>query len=111
MIVTEEQAEKAFTYLRDTDEQHAQAKADLAAIEKHEKALLAILQKGFAGIEKSDAGQKREAYASPDYKTWLDGYKQAVFEYHLLENKRDRAFTALELYRTDQATQRAMLKV
>lgn len=108
MIVTEEQAQKAFNYLRDTDEQHAQAKADLAAIEKHEKALLAILQKGFAGIEKSDAGQKREAYASTDYKTWLDGYKQAVFEYHLLENKRDRAFTSLDIWRTESANARRL---
>lgn len=106
MIVNEEQAQKAFDLLRETDEQHAQAKANLNAIEKHEKALLAILQRRYAGVEKTDAGQKREAYCDPEYTIWEAGFKQAMFEYHLLENKRDRAFTAIDIFRTESANSR-----
>ena len=106
MIVTDEEAHKAFEYLRSSEQEHAQAKADLESLKKHEKALVAKLK--IQSGEKTSAGKEDEAYSSTDYETWEAGMKEATYNLTLLENKRDRAMTTLDLWRTASANARRM---
>jgi len=106
MIITEEQSQKAFDYLRESEEPHAQAKSDLEALKKHEKALVAKLK--LQSGEKTSAAKEDEAHASTEYETWEAGMKQAQYNFSLIENKRDRAMTCLDLWRTASANARRL---
>lgn len=106
MIVTEEQALKAFEFLKQTEQEHAQATADHDALKKHENALIAKLK--FQSVEKTSAAKEDEAYNSPEYAQWESGMKEANYILTLLENKRDRARTALDLWRTASANERRL---
>ncbi|MHB8484090.1 MAG: hypothetical protein ACYDBV_15445 [Nitrospiria bacterium] len=104
MIITDEMAQKAFDYLRSTETEHAQSTADFDALKKHENALIATLK--LKSREQSNAAKETEAYASEEYKTWEAGMKEANYNLTLLENKRDRAHTTIDLWRTIQASSR-----
>ena len=106
MIVSDEDVQKAFDYLKSSELEHAQAKANLEGIKKHEKALIATLK--LRSSEKTSAAKEDEAYASNDYDEWEAGLKVAVEVFTLLENKRDRANTAIDLYRTCSANERRL---
>ncbi len=106
MIISDEVAEKAFQFLKDTEDKHAQAKADHDALKKHENALIATLK--VASSEKTSAAKEDEAYNSEEYKQWEAGMKQANYNLTLLENQRDRAMTALDLWRTASANARRL---
>ena len=106
MIISDDDAHKAFEYLKLSEESHAQAKADLEALKKHEKALVAKLK--LQSSEKTSAAKEDEAYASTDYEQWEAGMKEAQYNFSLIENKRDRAMTALDLWRTASANARRL---
>ena len=106
MIFTDKQAQHAFDYLKSSEEPHAQAKADLEAIKKHEKALVAKLK--LQSSEKTSAAKDDEAYASTEYETWEAGMKEAQYNFSLIENKRDGAMTCLDLWRTASANARRL---
>src|SRR4030067_769542 len=69
MIITDDEAHRAFEFLKSSEEPHAQAKADLEAIKKHEKALVAKLK--LQSGEKTSAAKEDEAYASTEYEQWF----------------------------------------
>ena len=75
-------------------------------IEKGEKALIAALK--LKSQAKSGNAKEDDAYASQDYQTWLRGYAAAVENLTVLENKRGRAETVIELYRTESANHRRL---
>lgn len=106
MIVSEEDAQKAFDFLRATEKEYAQAVADHDALKKHENALIATLK--LKSPEKTSAAKEDEAYASEGYKVWEAGMKEANFNLTLLENKRDRAHTTLDIWRTESANARRL---
>ena len=106
MIITDQDAQKAFDYLKSTEAEHAQATADFDSLKKHENALVAKLK--LRSSEKTSAAKEDEAYGSIEYETWEAGMKEANFNLTLLENKRDRAHTSLDLWRTESANARRL---
>lgn len=108
MIITDEQVQKAFDFLKENAREHAQARANFKAIEKHEKALLARLKYKHSAENKTDKAQEREAYCDPEYRTWEAGYKEALEGFALLENRRENAQIAIEIWRTASANERRL---
>ena len=106
MIVTDDDANRALRFLESTELEHAQAKSNVREIEKGEKALIAALK--LKSPAKSGNAKEDDAYASQDYQTWLRGYAAAVENLTVLENKRGRADTVIELYRTESANHRRL---
>lgn len=106
MIITDDKAEKAFEFLLSSAKDYAQAKADEYHLEKFEKKLLAKLKN--ESSETTDAGKTRDAYNAPEYETWLNGYKEAVYKLSELETRRDNAQLAIDIWRTESANQRRM---
>jgi len=104
MIVTDDDANRALKFLESTELDHAQAKANVREIEKSEKALIAALK--LKSPAKSGNAKEDDAYASEDYRTWLRGYAAAVENLTVLENKRGRAETVIEMWRTCSASAR-----
>jgi len=104
MIVSDSDASRALKYLEETELQHAQAKANVKELEKHEKALIASIKANSS--KKTATEREEEAYSSSEYDVWKSGYKVAIEELTLLENKRDRAHTVIEVWRTCSASAR-----
>lgn len=104
MIVTDDDANRALRFLESTELEHAQAKSNVRELEKSEKALIAALK--LKSQAKSGNAKEDDAYASEDYKTWLRGYAGAVENLTVLENKRGRAETVIEMWRTCSASAR-----
>lgn len=106
MTFTDEDCQKAYDYLKGTEDKFAQAKADHDALKKHENALIATLK--LASQEKTSAAKEDEAYASPEYTTWEAGMKAANYNLTLLENQRERAHTLIDIFRTVSANARRL---
>lgn len=87
---------------------YAQAKANRIHIEEFRKSLKAKLMKS-SGVEAIGA-QEREAYAHPEYIALLDGLKAAVAEEEELRWRLTLATTALDVWRSQEASNRALDK-
>lgn len=106
MPITEEEVEASVTYLQVTAEQSARARANRVVLEhglKRIKALGMMASKG-----KSVNAQERDAYASPEYETALDGLRQAIFEDERNRAMRDAHSAKIEAWRTAEATRRSV---
>jgi hypothetical protein len=85
---------------------YAQAKADRIHIEGYLKSKKALLMKSCG--EASIGAQEREALAHPEYLALLDGLKAAVEQEELLRYRYETARVAIDVYRTQQASNRNM---
>ncbi len=103
MIVSESRLQKALTYLAETDESAANAKALMIGIENQEKTIL-----GTVFLEMSGTVAEREAGArsSQALKDWQSQYKDAVYNYEILRNKRNTESLIVEVWRSLNANQR-----
>jgi len=97
-LVSDDEAAKALTFLRDTDEEAARCKAFLDATSENKKIIEA--QEFFGSDEKSAEARKQAARISKAYKGWVVDFENATADYLILKNKRDRAFITLELWRS-----------
>ena len=109
MIISNEKVQKAFDFLLDSAKEYAQAIANEHHLDKFEKKLLAKLKT--ESSETSDASKTREAYNHAEYETWLNGYKEAVYRLHEIRTRRENAQLAIEIWRSEQATERMKLKI
>ena len=103
--------EKTMAYLRDNAQAYAEAKAArvyLQEFRKSKKALL-MIEAEKAGIK---TGQEREsyAYAHDEYIMLLHGLQNAVEREEYLSLMIDGCRARIELYRTEQANERAERK-
>lgn len=100
--------ERPLTFIRDKAQEHAKAKADRVYLEQFRKSKKAMLM-----VEAEKQGIKtvseREcyAYSHPDYIGLLDGLRVAVENEEYLKMQIAAAQLRIELYRTEQANQRA----
>ncbi len=104
MEVTDKSVSAALDYLASTDESCAKARAlveFLAESRKTVKADMYLSSGGSTSVEK-----EQMAYASKDYKEHLNKHRDAVLDYELQKNKRERARLTIEVWRTKQANQR-----
>jgi len=96
---------KAVDYILKNAALFARAKAERTYIEEYRKSLKSILMK--RSMETAIGAQEREAYAHPEYVQLLEGLKEAV----LIEERYKWNITAatlrVEIWRTEQANNRA----
>jgi len=102
----EEQAEKALNYLASTDEEHANAKALLGALQEQRKTIKAMVYLQHIERGKGQGVSEQEAYNSEEYREHLEKIQNAEADYQLLQNKRKRADLTIEMFRTYSANQR-----
>jgi ethanolamine utilization cobalamin adenosyltransferase len=84
----------------------AKAKAELEWLQEYRKSLKAILMQKSA--ESSAAMKEVEAYANPEYLTHLDALKIAVENHEALRWKMVTAQAAIDVWRSSEASNRAM---
>jgi hypothetical protein len=100
---------KAVDYILKHAALFAKAKAERTYIEEYRKSLKSILMK--RSMETAIGAQEREAYAHPEYVQLLDGLKEAVLIEERLKWDITAATLRVEIWRTEQANNRAEGKV
>jgi len=96
---------KAVDYILKHAALFAKAKAERTYIEQFRKSLKGILMK--RSMETAIGAQEREAYAHPEYVQLLDGLKEAVLIEERLKWDISAATLRVEIWRTEQANNRA----
>ena len=96
---------KAVDYILKHAALFAKAKAERTYIEEYRKSLKSILMK--RSMETAIGAQEREAYAHPEYVQLLDGLKEAVLIEERLKWDISAATLRVEIWRTEQANNRA----
>lgn len=101
--ISDDRLQKALTYLAQTDEEAANAKASMKALEQKRKTI-----KGLAFIEASGTVGEREAkaYASQEYQDIVEQYENAVADAELYANKRKTEELIIEVWRSSNANRR-----
>lgn len=102
-LPNEARVEKCLNYLAETDESFANLKASVGALEHGIKIAEAI---GFLDAEGTQETRKAEARASSGYEKAVESWENAKADFHLLENKRNRAFVEIEVWRSVNASRR-----
>jgi hypothetical protein len=102
---------RALDFMRDKAVDYAKAKSERIFLEEFRKSKKAMLMKqaetlGFT----SAAAQEREAYAHADYLLLLEGLREAVIEEEKLRWQLVAAQTKVEVWRSMNATNRAIDK-
>ena len=104
-MITEDRLEKALKYLSDTDEQSAEASANVKYLDrllKRKKALFITSDKNLKSISAKEQG----FYASEIYEKAIDEQFNAEVKATTLENKRDKEGLIIDLFRTLEASRR-----
>jgi len=102
--VTEESIEAALNFLRDSSGPLADWKSRAKYLEQKRKSL-----KAAAFIEADGANipeRESRAYINSAYLKCLDDYKEAIYEFEILENQRRAAELRIEVWRTLAANMR-----
>jgi hypothetical protein len=105
-FITEQEIERALSYLRDNADAAAKARAERIYVEEYRKTVKAIIMKEHA--DKPLMAQEREAYADDRYVSHLDAIREAV-----ALDERHRFLLAaaeakIEAWRTQSSNERAM---
>jgi hypothetical protein len=100
---------KAVDYIIANAGKFAKAKSERVYLEEYRKSLKAILMK--RSLEDTIGAQEREAYAHPEYKQLLEGLRDAVEQEEKLRWDLIAAQARVEVWRTQQANNRAEGKV
>jgi hypothetical protein len=106
MAITQDEVEASVTYLQVTAEQSARARANRVVLEHGLKRIKALGMMAHKSLPVT--AQEREAYASPEYETALDGLRQAVFEDERHKALRTAHEAKIEAWRTAEATRRSV---
>lgn len=97
-MIEEDQIEKALDYLRDNVESAAQARANKIYLTEYRKVLKAELMG--ACNESAVGAQERFAYAHEDYKEFLKGLKEAIYQDARHDFLRSAAETKISAWQT-----------
>lgn len=103
-FISDENVEKALEYLATSAKPYAEWKSRMKWLEHRRnsvRSIASLQQKG-----KSNAENTTRAEASQDYQTVLNEYKEAVYEFTLIESYRKAAELKIEMYRTISASNR-----
>jgi len=102
--VTDESIEAALNFLRDSSKPLADWKSRAKYLEQERKSLKA------AAFLEAEGGtvmeRESKAYIDSAYHACLDRYKEAIYEFEILENQRKAAEQRIEVWRTLAANQR-----
>ncbi len=103
-FISDEEVEKAVGYLAQSAKPYAQWKARMKFLEQYRKSVRAEQTLNAKG--KSMAENKEIGEASEEYKQILKEYKEAVYEYELINAYRHAAETKIECWRSISASLR-----
>lgn len=100
--------ERRLHELRETAARYAEARGNQVYLDHFRKSKLAMLMRAAElDGQKTVAAQEREAYADPEYVELLRGIKVATEEAERLRWELEIARMGAELWRTEQANERA----
>jgi hypothetical protein len=105
-FIRDEDVEEALTFLAETAESAAKAKAERIYLEEYRKTVKAKLMAEFD--DKSGIVQERNAYADQRYIDHLSVIRDAVFEDERHRFMREAASARIEAWRSLSANYRAM---
>ena len=91
MKVTEQQVELNLEFLSGTDQQEAELEVQTLRLQKEEKHLISKLKVERFSNYKSDTERSTQAYATDDYKKYIDDLINTTREYKKLKNQRNTA--------------------
>ncbi len=100
---------RAVDFIRDNGKVYAKAKADRVYMEEYRKSLKAILMK--RSLETAVNAQEREAYSHDEYVALLEGLREAVETEERLRWEMVAAQARVEVWRSQEASNRAMDRV
>ena len=104
-MITEDRLEKALAYLAQTDEQSAEASANVKYLDRLLKRRKALFITGETDL-KSISAKEQAYYASDDYQKAVQEIYDAEVKASTLENKRDKEGMVIDLFRTLEASRR-----
>ena len=104
-MITDEQVEAALDYLRDSAKSASVARAQAKTLEKY-LGVVEAQQKSLHG-GKSNAAAQDMARSSPEYKTVLEGWQEAVRRDSEFTMLREAASARIEAWRTQSSNARA----
>jgi len=105
MAITSERRETCLNYLAETDIEYAKAKALMIGLEHQKYTVLSTqqLDSDYSSIGES----KADAYTTKAYRLWRADYRDAVYDFELLKNKRSTATLIVELWRSELSARKA----
>lgn len=104
-MITEDRLKKALTFLAETDEPAAQARAYADLMQEKRKVMKATMM--LDSDAKSNQMRECEAYCSIEYREHLEEIKNAVYEYETLRLKRQTESQIVEVWRSENANRRS----
>lgn len=104
MITNDARIQKALTYLSETDEPYAKARALVKGREQARKTVKAI---GFMDAKGTMAEKEAAAYSTPEYLEIINKYEEAVYDEALMHNKRTTEALIIEVWRSENANRRS----
>ena len=104
-MISDQQVEQALDYLRDSAKQAAVAKAQARTLEKYLGVVEAQQKQIHSG--KSNAAAQDMARSSPEYKTALEAWEEAVRKDSEFAMLREAAAARIEAWRTMCSNMRA----
>lgn len=102
--ITEEEIEAALNYLRDTAKDFAKWKARMKYLELHRKSIRAAEILSAKGNTIGENTQRGEA--SQAYKDILKEYEEAVYEFTLIDARRNAAESKISAWQTVSSSNR-----
>ena len=104
-MITEKRLEDALKFLSETDEQNAEANANVKYLDRLLKRKKALYITGEESL-KSVSAKEQAFYASDTYKNAVEELFEAEVKSSTLENKRDKEQMIIDLFRTLEASRR-----
>ena len=103
MLPTEKDVSKCLDYLKQTDEEEANLGAMVKGLEEYKKVVkaLAFLDAGGSAAERTE-----KAYASEEYKLFIEKMENARADHDIILNKRKTAELTIDVWRSINANQR-----
>lgn len=108
-MITDSQVEDALDYLRDSAKQAAIARSQARTLEKYLGVVEAQQKAVTRGL--SNAAAQDSARSSPEYRTALEGWNEAVRRDCEFTMLREAASARIEAWRTMSSNERAGMKV
>ena len=102
-VISDQRAEQAFEFLRDSTERIGAARG---AYERAEIMRKRVRKRAFVGAEGSVAQREALAEIEPEVQAADDQYIEAVVAFETLRAKRDIETIALDVWRTESANRR-----
>ena len=103
-MITDEDAERAVDFLRDSAERAAKARSERAFTEEYRKSMKALIMSHHDAP--SIAAKEMIAYADDGYIKHLEAIRSAVFQDELLRAQREAAHAKIQAWQTQSANLR-----